>query len=366
MKKVIISGGGTGGHIFPALSVANSLKEKDKNIEILFVGAEGKIEMDKVPAAGYNIIGLPIQGFERKFSFKNIITLFKLVKSLWKSHKILNRFKPDLVVGVGGYASGAILKVATWKNIPTYILEQNSYAGVTNRLVGKKVRKIFTAYENMERFFPKEKIILTGTPIRQDLTTHFADKNEGYKYFGLSPNKKTILVLGGSGGAKTINESVAANLSVIEKSNTQWIWQTGKNYFVSSKAEWDKISPQNVKIRDFVSRMDLAYRIADVVISRAGAGTIAELCVVGKPSLLVPSPNVAEDHQTKNASAMVEKNASILIKDSEAKEKLVQIALETVFNDSLLQQLSENALKLGIPDAAKRIVSEIFTDMNLK
>jgi len=359
-KKIIISGGGTGGHIFPAISIANALKEKDKEVDILFVGAKGRMEMDKVPAAGYNIVGLPVSGFQRKFSIQHISFFFKLLSSLIKSRKIINSFRPNAVIGVGGYASGPLLKVATKKRIPSLILEQNSYAGITNRLLSKKVNKICVAYDKMDKYFPKEKIILTGNPVRQDLKNIKDKKEKALRFFDLNENKKIILIIGGSLGAKTINQCVLNNIQKIVRYEIQLIWQTGKYYFEDAKIEVNNYNAENIKIHDFISRMDLAYAAADIIISRAGAGTVSELCLVGKPTILVPSPNVAEDHQTKNAKTLVDKNAAIMINDGEATRKLINRAIELLDNESEMKRLSENIAKMAVKDSAKIIANEIL------
>lgn len=363
-RKVIISGGGTGGHIFPAISIANALKALRPDMEILFVGALGRMEMEKVPAAGYKIIGLPISGFQRKLTLANIKVVFKLMYSLVKARKIIAEFKPDVAVGVGGYASGPLLKIASQKGIPTVIQEQNSYAGVTNKLLAKKAAKICVAYEGMERFFPKEKLIMTGNPVRQDLVNIESKREEAITFFGLDKTKKTILILGGSLGARTVNDSLAANLDVLKKENIQVIWQTGPRYFDEMKQKTDASEAANIKAMAFISRMDLAFAAADLVVSRAGAGTISELCLVGKASILVPSPNVAEDHQTQNALSLTKKDAAILVKDTEAKETLVSTMLEVIRKPEEMNRLSQNILKLAEKDSAKRIAEEILKLMN--
>ncbi|MCF6240910.1 MAG: undecaprenyldiphospho-muramoylpentapeptide beta-N-acetylglucosaminyltransferase [Bacteroidales bacterium] len=363
-KKVIISGGGTGGHVFPAIAIANALKKEHNEIDILFVGAEGKIEMEKVPAAGYPIKALPIRGLERKMTFKNINVLFKLIKSLFLSRKIINNFKPDIVVGVGGFASGPVGWVAGKKGIPVLLQEQNSYAGITNKLLAKYADKICVAYDQMERYFPKEKIIKTGNPVRQTLFENKPDKTAAFNYFGLKSDVNTILILGGSGGARSINEGVIAGLENIKKSNVQIIWQTGKYYYKKSKEALNKSNTNNCKVHDFISRMDYAYLVADLVISRAGAATISELCLLKKASILVPSPNVAEDHQAKNAMALVKKDAAILIKDIDTKEKMINTALNLITNPEKINELSINAGKLGIKNSDKIIANEIFKIIN--
>lgn len=358
--KIIISGGGTGGHIFPAISIANALIKKNNNIEILFVGAIGKMEMEKVPAAGYKIVGLPIMGFQRRITYKNIIFFFKLFSSMLKAKKIVKEFKPDVVVGVGGYASGPILKVATNRNIPTVIQEQNSYPGVTNKILAKKVNKICVAYEGMEKFFPADKIILTGNPVRQDLENIGLKKEEGLKHFNLQGNKKTILIVGGSLGARTINKSITKNIDLFTYQNIQVIWQTGKTYFEIAKEIVSKKKVTDIKVLDFVSRMDLAFAVADLVISRAGASTISELCLVHKPTIFIPSPNVAEDHQTKNALALIKNNAALMVEDKEAEEKLVETALELINDNIKLNLFRENISKMAHKNSADSIAEEIL------
>ncbi|MEA3318372.1 MAG: undecaprenyldiphospho-muramoylpentapeptide beta-N-acetylglucosaminyltransferase [Bacteroidota bacterium] len=359
-KNIIISGGGTGGHIFPAISIANALKKIDSEINILFVGAKGKIEMEKVPEAGYEIIGLPIAGFQRKLSYKNIILLFKLLKSLYISKRIIKKFKPNVVVGVGGYASAPVLFSANGMKIPTLIQEQNSYAGVTNKILARKAAKICVAYENMNKYFPNEKIVFTGNPVRQDLLNFISDKNKARDYFNLDKDKKVILILGGSLGARTINNSVIAKIKTLCDEDIQIIWQTGKNYYTDAVNSVKNIENKNIHIYDFIKRMDLAYASADIIISRAGAGTISELSLVGKPVILVPSPNVAEDHQTKNAMALVKNNAAILVKDKDADEKLINLVLELKSNEEKINNLAQNINKMAMPESAKIIANEIL------
>ncbi len=359
-KRIIISGGGTGGHIFPAIAIANAIKAIDPQTNILFVGAEGKIEMQKVPAAGYPIISLPIRGFERKFTFKNLQVLVGLIKSLIKSRSIIKEFKPDVVIGVGGYASGPVVYMASRKNIPTLLQEQNSYAGITNKLLAKRAKRICVAYDGMEKFFDPKKIIRTGNPVRKDLYSKKISKEQACDFFNLDISKKTILILGGSGGARTINEAVIKQLEIIEKSGLQVVWQTGKFYYQKSIEATKECTNSNIKIFDFINEMDYAFAIADVVVTRAGAGTISELCLLAKPSILVPSPNVAEDHQTKNASALVEKMAAILINDKNAANELVPRAIMLAKNEIEMKMLSENISKLAIPDSDHIIAKEIF------
>ena len=359
--RIIISGGGTGGHIFPAVSIANAIKELRPETEILFVGAEGRMEMHRVPAAGYPIKGLPVAGFDRKNLFKNIPVLIKLFKSQRLARKIVKDFHPHAAVGVGGYASGPTLKVAGSMGIPTLLQEQNSYAGVTNKLLAKQAKKICVAYEGMERFFDKEKIILTGNPIRQGLLNHPTTREEAISTFGLDPNKKTILILGGSLGARTINQCLMENLDKVKSSDVQFIWQTGKIYIEEAKASVAKAGElPMLHVTDFISDMAIAYRAADLVISRAGAGSISEFCLLQKPVILVPSPNVAEDHQTKNALALVNKNAALYVKDIEAKDLLLDKAIEAVKQPELLKNLSKNIAELAFTDSANIIAKEVI------
>jgi len=359
-QKFIISGGGTGGHIFPAISIANALKKQNPDAEILFVGAIGRMEMERVPAAGYPIEGLPISGLNRKNMLRNVKVFWNLFRSLLLAREIIKRFKPDVVIGVGGYASGPTLRAASAFGVPTLIQEQNSYAGVTNKLLAKKAKRICVAYEGMEKFFPKDKIILTGNPVRQDLFSVSAKTKDAYKFFNFDSTRKTILIVGGSLGARTINQSVIAELKKISESDVQVIWQTGKYYYESAKKAAEPFASPRLLVTDFVSRMDLAYSIADLVISRAGASSISELCLLAKPVILVPSPNVAEDHQTQNALALVRKDAAVLIKDIDAKEQLVTKAMELILDDKELAKLSENILKLAEKDSADRIALEVL------
>ena len=358
--RIIVSGGGTGGHIFPAVSIANAIKELYPDTEILFIGAEGRMEMQRVPAAGYKIIGLPVAGFDRKHLLKNISVLIKLFRSQLMARKIIKDFKPHAAVGVGGYASGPTLKMAGMMGIPTLIQEQNSYAGVTNKLLAQKAEKICVAYEGMERFFDKDKIILTGNPVRQGLLSKNISREEAIRLFGLDPEKKTILIVGGSLGARTINNCMMQGFNKIKESGVQFIWQTGKIYINEAK-QAVKVYGElpMLHVTDFISDMAAAYSAADVVISRAGAGSISEFCLLGKPVILVPSPNVAEDHQTKNALALVNKNAALYIKDSEATQKLLDTAIETVHKPDLLKELSNNITKLAIKDSATIIAKEV-------
>ncbi|HJC95027.1 MAG TPA: undecaprenyldiphospho-muramoylpentapeptide beta-N-acetylglucosaminyltransferase [Candidatus Phocaeicola gallinarum] len=359
--RIIISGGGTGGHIFPAVSIANALKKQHPDTEILFVGAEGRMEMQRVPAAGYRIIGLPVAGFDRKHLLKNIGVLVKLVRSQLKARKIIKDFKPHAAVGVGGYASGPTLKVAGSMGIPTLLQEQNSYAGVTNKLLAKQAAKICVAYEGMERFFDKNKIILTGNPVRQNLLDTKLSREEAVCSFGLDTTKKTVLIIGGSLGARTINRCVMQGLEKIKASGVQFIWQTGKFYIDEAKAAVRQAGElPMLYVTDFIADMATAYRAADLVISRAGAGSISELCLLEKPVILVPSPNVAEDHQTKNALALVNKDAALYVKDSEAADKLLDEAVKAVNQPETLKKLSTNIAKLAFRDSADVIAAEVY------
>ena len=366
--RVIISGGGTGGHIFPAVSIANAIRELLPDAQILFVGAEGRMEMQRVPQAGYEIKGLPIMGFDRKNPLKNIKVLYRVWKCQRMAKQIIKEFQPQVAVGVGGYASGPTLNMAAKMGVPCLLQEQNSYAGVTNKLLAKKAAKICVAYEGMERFFPKEKIMLTGNPVRQALLESKVTRQEALASFGLDSAKKTVLLVGGSLGARTINESVLQHLDLIADSGLQFIWQTGKYYSAEIarrlgeeplKSQISKLKSQII-ITDFISDMAAAYRAADLVISRAGAGSISEFCLLGKPVILVPSPNVAEDHQTKNAMALVNRDAALYVKDAEAPDKLIRLAIDTVKDDARLASLSENILKMALPDSAEIIAKEVI------
>ena len=359
--RIIISGGGTGGHIFPAVSIANALKAMRPDVELLFVGAEGRMEMQRVPAAGYKIIGLPVAGFYRKHIWKNVGVIIKLLRSQYRARKILKQFRPDVAVGVGGYASGPTLKMAQSMGIPTLIQEQNSYAGVTNKLLAKKANRICVAYSGMERFFPEEKILLTGNPVRQSLADKTLTRKEAIESFGLEPMKPTVLVLGGSLGARTINNCVMYGIERIKKSGVQFIWQSGKFYIDEAKAAIEKAgNPEMIYTTDFISDMKAAYRAADLVVSRAGAGSISELCLLGKASILVPSPNVAEDHQTKNALALVDKGAALWVKDQEAIRELIELAIKIVKQVDVLEDLGENIQKLALKDSADIIAKEVL------
>ncbi len=358
--KVILSGGGTGGHIFPAVAIANEIKRIVPDADILFVGALGKMEMDKVPAAGYKIIGIPIAGLQRKFTLSNLKLPFLIIKSLFKTRKIINEFKPDVVVGTGGYASGPLLKAATTKGIAALIQEQNSYAGITNKLLAKKVGKICVAYEGMEKFFPKEKLLLTGNPVRQDIVNIDEKRKEAFDFFKLNSTKKTVLVIGGSLGAKAINEAIGMGLEKFAQNNIQLVWQTGKTYFETAKKQVTGFEDKNISAVEFISRMDLAYAFADVVISRAGAGAISELCIVQKPCILVPLPTAAEDHQTQNAMALVKKDAAILIKDNQATNDLVNAAIDLSNNPEKQSQLKNNIKPLAFYNSANMIAKEVL------
>lgn len=355
---IIISGGGTGGHIFPAIAIGHAIKAQLPEAEILFVGAEGKMEMEKVPEAGFEIVGLPVAGFQRRLTAKNLLFPFKLLLSMLKALGVVNRFKPDVAVGVGGYASGPVLKAANWKGVKTVVQEQNSFAGVTNKILAKSASKICVAYEDMERFFPVEKIRLTGNPIREQIRNISVDQATAKKTFDLDPDKKTILVIGGSLGARTVNNSIKKGLDKLQSSGHQVLWQTGAYYYEDcQKAGVDFPDIHPVK---FIREMDKAYSAADIVISRAGALSISELCVVGKPAILVPSPNVAEDHQTHNAMALVNRDAAVLVRDADAETELIDRALELMEDADRMQSLRQNILQMAKPDAAQTIANEIL------
>ena len=363
--RVIISGGGTGGHIFPAVSIANAVKAMRPDAKILFIGALGRMEMERVPKAGYEIKGLPIRGFFRPlWKPANIGVALDYLKSKWLAKKILKEFKPQVAVGVGGYASSAALGAANSLGIPTLLQEQNSYAGLANKTLAKKAEKICVAYEGMERFFPAEKIILTGNPVRQALLETTITREDAIRSFGFDPEKKTILLVGGSLGARTINESMLRHLDLIKDSGLQFVWQTGKYYSAEIAKRLEGQDLPNLKVTDFITDMGSAYRAADLVISRAGASSISEFCLIGKPVILVPSPNVAEDHQTKNALALSTRDAAIYIKDAEAPDILLQTAIDTVNDDAKLKSLSENVLKLALPDSANIIAKEVINLAN--
>lgn len=363
-KRIIISGGGTGGHIFPAIAIANALKRINPAHEILFVGALGRMEMDKVPAAGYKIIGLDIQGFQRKSLYRNVALPFKLIKSIWKAKSIISDFKPNVIVGVGGYASGPLLYAAGTMNVPYLIQEQNSYAGITNKWLSKKAKRICVAFSGMEQFFPAEKILLTGNPIRQEAVNIAGKRDEALAFFGLSPEKKTVLLTGGSLGSGTLNKCMLADLDKFINDDVQLIWQTGKYYYESILKDSAAKTHANICIVEFLNRMDLAYAAADVIISRAGAGTIAELCVIEKPVILVPSPNVAEDHQTKNALALVKHNAAVFVTDEEAVGILGSLAIDLVRDEQKCNELSRNIKSLALPKADNVIAAEVLSIAN--
>jgi len=362
--KIIISGGGTGGHVFPAIAIANALIKKIDNAEILFVGAKGKLEMEKVPAAGYKIIGLNIAGFKRSFSLKNLLLPFKLINSLIKAYKIIKTFKPDIVVGVGGYASGPVLKIASLLKIPSVIQEQNSYPGVTNKLLAKHVDKICVAYNGMEKYFPKSKIYVTGNPVRQDVVNIAGKKEAALTFFKLVPDKKVVLVVGGSLGAKSINESMLVNLDFFKENNIQVIWQTGKAFIMEAAPLSHKY--ENIKIFKFINDMDMAYAASDIVVSRAGAIAISEICAVKKPTILIPSPYVAEDHQTKNAMALVNYNAALLVKDNEAKTHLSKAILSLIEDEALQNKLVKNISGLEFLNSADVIAELIINTIKPK
>lgn len=365
--KILVTGGGTGGHVFPAIAIADAIKILRPDAEFLFVGAAGKMEMERVPKAGYAIEGLNVAGFQRSMSLKNLSFPFKLVKSLWKARNIVKRFQPDVVIGTGGYASGPVMRAAQRAGIPTLIQEQNSYAGVTNKILGKRAASVCVAYDHMEQFFPADKIVFTGNPVRSDIVHLEGKREEAIRYYGLDPDKKTIVVIGGSLGARTLNNAMRDNVEFFEahanaaeegkEGGIQAVWQCGKFYeFEYSAMETAKLP--NVQCRAFIDRMDLLYAAADVIISRAGALSISELCLVGKPVVLVPSPNVAEDHQTKNALALVEKGAARLVRDGEAGEKMLQEALLVLESEALAFSLSESIRQLGRPNAAEAIARQ--------
>ena len=359
LERVIISGGGTGGHIFPAIAIADEIKRKNPAVSILFVGAIGKMEMDKVPAAGYNIVGLPIVGFQRKLTLSNFILPFKLINSLLKAYLVIKRFKPQVVIGVGGYASGPTLKIATLLNIPTVIQEQNSFPGKTNKLLATKVSAICTAYNGLEQFFPKDKITLTGNPVRKEMVEIEGKKEEALAYYGLENTKKTVLIIGGSLGARTLNNALLKDLHLLQEKGIQVIWQTGKFYFEQITTACQAIDMNGIKVLQFIDRMDLAYAAADCIISRAGAISVSELCLIEKPIVLVPSPNVAEDHQTKNAMALVQENAAILVKDTAAIDELIPTVIELIENETKQLELSNAIKAMGKPNATEDIVNVI-------
>ena len=376
--RFLISGGGTGGHIFPAVSIANALRQRQPDCEILFVGANGRMEMERVPEAGYNIVGLDIQGLERRKVLRNVRIIYNFLRSRRKARQIVRSFRPDVAIGVGGYVSAAAMSAAAALGVPVVLQEQNSFAGVTNRFLAKKASKICVAYDGMERFFDKGKIVKTGNPVRQNIIAPDIDRQAAYDYCRLERDKKTILVVGGSLGAKTINDSIARHIDKLLQTDCQIVWQTGKNYFAAIKA---KISEQGIKfttdsanpvyakrmfVSDFISQMDYAYNVADLVISRAGASSVSELCLLGKPAILVPSPNVAENHQYHNAMALVAKNAALLVEDAEAVDNLLPQALQIVADDSRLRELSVNIRQLALPNSAQAIAEVILAQIENK
>ena len=359
-RKIIISGGGTGGHIFPAIAIANALKSIDPSIKILFVGAEGKMEMEKVPAAGYQIEGLRITGLQRSMKLSNLAFPFKVISSLLKANKIIKKFNPQVAVGVGGYASGPLLYVATRRGIPGLIQEQNSFPGITNKLLASKVEKICVAYDKMERFFPAKKILMTGNPVREDMVVTEGKKSDAARFFNLDESKPTLLVVGGSQGARSINKAMKSHLKTLADSGVQVVWQCGKIFFEEASEAVKEQNTPTVKVFDFISRMDYAYALADVIISRAGASTVSELCIVAKPAILVPLPTAAEDHQTWNCKALVEKNAAILIKDIDANQQLISTALELVKDENRKKELSVNISKLAMRNSANVIAEQVL------
>lgn len=362
--RILIGGGGTGGHVFPAIAIADALKERDPKTEFLFVGALGKLEMEKVPEAGYSIEGLPVTGFQRRVTLKNFTFFYKLMVSMVSSRRIVRRFNPDVAVGVGGYASGPILKAAARKGIPILIQEQNSYAGVTNRLLARSAKAICVAYEKMDRYFPADKLVITGNPVREQVVKLKSDPKQYRKEFQLEEGKKICLMVGGSLGARTLNQSFLAGLNKLDREDLQVLWQCGRYYHEEVKEKLRASGLKNIRLEPFISRMDLAYEAADIIVSRAGAISISELCLVGKPVILVPSPNVAEDHQTRNAEALLRKTAALMVSDAEATEKLVDCMLGLMEDDKLRKELSTNIKQLGISDASQRIADEVLKILN--
>lgn len=358
--RVIISGGGTGGHIFPALAIANAIRKLNPETEFLFVGAQGKMEMEKVPAAGYKIEGLWISGIKRELTIDNLSFPFKVLSSVSKALRIIREFKPDVAVGVGGYASGPLLYAASLKNIPCLIQEQNSYPGITNKILAKRVQKICVAYDGMEKYFPKEKILLTGNPVRENVLKIEGKRQEAFSFFRLNPEKKTILVVGGSQGARSINRSILAGLNEIRHADVQVVWQTGKLFYDEAQNAVSSAGMENVRVFDFISQMDFAYAAADLIVSRAGASTVSEILLVGKPSVMVPLPTAAEDHQTKNIEAMVRKNAALMVRDADASAQLVATALDTLRDEQLLKSLASNAAAQALPNSAEKIAGEVI------
>lgn len=358
--KIIISGGGTGGHVFPAIAIAGAIRSKYPDAQFLFVGANGKIEMDKVPAAGYDIVGLDIRGLQRNLSLANLKFPIRLIKSCWKARQIIKKFKPDVAVGVGGYASGPLLFMAAQQGIPCLIQEQNSYPGITNKLLASAAKKICVAYEGMEKYFKQSKLLLTGNPVRSEIVKMQVSRTAAFQHFGLSENKKTILIIGGSLGARTLNTSVLKDLNSLVIQDVQVIWQTGKLYYSTIVENVGSKLPSGVRIFEFISNMEMAYSAADIIISRAGAGTISELCLLAKPVILVPSPNVAEDHQTKNAMALVKKSAAVLVTDAAASNELINNCIDLLNDESKMKSLGNNISQLAIADAAEKIADEVM------
>ncbi|MDC3252624.1 undecaprenyldiphospho-muramoylpentapeptide beta-N-acetylglucosaminyltransferase [Crocinitomicaceae bacterium] len=364
IKRVLISGGGTGGHIFPAIAIADEIKRRNPDVEILFVGASGKMEMEKVPAAGYEIEGLEIVGLKRKLALSNFLLPFKIIKSVLKARAIVKKLNPEVVVGVGGYASGPTLIAASLMRYPTALQEQNAFAGKTNKLLSKRADVICCGYEGMEKFFPADRIVVTGNPCRNSAVAIHGKKEQGYKEYGFDPSKKTLLIIGGSLGARTLNDSVVAQLDTLRNSNIQVLWQCGKLYFDKLEKDLVGVEMGDIKLTKFVSKMDLAYSMADLIISRAGASSVSELCLVKKPTILVPSPNVAEDHQTVNAMALVNKNAAVLIRDVDAKKNLISTAIELMNNEASQDELRKNIAVLGKPNATSDIVNSLEKIIN--
>lgn len=359
--RIILSGGGTGGHIFPAISIANAVRQLQPDAEILFVGAEGKMEMEKVPAAGYKIVGLPIAGIKRELSLSNLKFPLLLGRSLGKARKVIKDFHPDVAVGVGGYASGPLLLMASLQKIPYLIQEQNSYPGITNKVLSKRAKKICVAYDNLDKYFPKDKIIFTGNPVREDVKHTQGKKSEASSYFGLDPAKPVLLVTGGSQGARSINRAILNGLGTLQLNGIQLIWQTGRLFYEEAKNAVEKLNDPSLKVFEFLQKMDLAYAMCDAVIGRAGASTVSELCIVQKPAILVPLPTAAEDHQTKNCEALVKRNAAILVKDSAAATSLIQEAVILLKDPVRCKTLAENMAPLAKPDAATEIAKHVLS-----
>ncbi len=359
--KVIISGGGTGGHVFPAIAIANAIKNREPGAKILFIGAKGRMEMEKVPAAGYHILGLNISGLQRRLTLKNFLVPFKAIDSYIRARNIVKRFRPDVVVGVGGYASGPMLRAASSLGVPTVIQEQNSYPGLTNKMLAKKAHKICVAYDGLERFFPKEKIFLTGNPVRQDIINIEGKREEALQFFGLSDEKKILLIIGGSLGARSINESIVEHLRLFISKDIQVIWQTGKYFYPQAESFAKEFQNSGVRVYPFINRMDLAYAAASMVVSRAGAIAVSEICAVRIPAILVPSPNVTEDHQTKNAMALVNFQAATLVKDIEAKQQLGPVVVELIEDEIRMHRQKEKMASFAFRDSADMIASVVFS-----